>query len=620
MCIMCNPAFAEAFRNFSFSSRRQILKSAATVAAGAIACEAIGPIAALAETPIPAGAKATSLQDIVDQFKTNLPRATIFRAKEIVTLDPAKPKATAVAVIGDRILAVGSVEELKAAAGGQPFVIDETFADKVIVPGLIGQHEHPFLTALTMMSEIIAIEDWGLPSGTVPAAKNREAYRKRLLAANAKLKEPKELLFTWGYHQGFHGRLTRSDLDKISSTRPIIVWHRSCHEFIVNTKALETYGVDKAFVASLPESAKAQTNYDEGHFWEQGIFAVAPKFLPAVAANDRLRRGLEFITKYYHANGVTIACEPGGLHAKKLQDAVNAVLSRPETPFRFYFIPDGKAIYETFADNAVSEAEKTLSWGHGMTVMMPKAIKLFADGAVFSQLMQLREPYLDGHHGEWIMSPEPFAKAFRVYWEAGYQIHVHTVGDKGLDMVLDNIEANARRHPRYDHRTVIVHFAVSQKDQIARIKRLGAIVSGNPYYVAALADKYREAGLGPERADNMVRMGDVERAGISYSLHSDTPMAPGPPLLLMHCAVNRTTMSGRVAGPDQRISRLAALKAVTLDAAYSLRLESEMGSIASGKLANLTILDENPLTVDPAKIKNISVWGTVQEGRVLPVA
>jgi hypothetical protein len=116
-----------------------------------------------------------------------------------------------------------------------------------------------------------------------------------------------------------------------------------------------------------------------------------------------------------------------------------------------------------------------------------------------------------------------------------------------------------------------------------------------------------------------VRLGDVERAGISYSLHSDMPMAPGQPLFLMHCAVNRTTVSGRVAGPDQRISRLSALKAITLDAAYSLRLENEVGSIVPGKLANFTILGESPLTVDPAKIKDVPVWGTVHEGRVLPV-
>jgi hypothetical protein len=114
-------------------------------------------------------------------------------------------------------------------------------------------------------------------------------------------------------------------------------------------------------------------------------------------------------------------------------------------------------------------------------------------------------------------------------------------------------------------------------------------------------------------------MGDVERAGISFSYHSDMPMAPGQPLLLMWSGVNRVTNDGNVRGPEQRVSRLGALKAVTLDAAYSLQMEKDVGSIAAGKFANFTILADNPVTIDPMKIKDIKVWGTVHEGRVLPV-
>lgn len=610
MCVMCNPAFAEAFRNSAFPSRRQMLKSAAAATTGAFFCDAAAP----------ALAREDSLQDLAGRFAGGKqPGVTIFRAKEIVTLDPDKPSATAVAVLGDRILAVGSVDELKSAAAGQPFTIDETFADKVITPGLIAQHDHPLLTGLTMVSEIIAIEDWVLPSGVVPAAKSPDEYRKRLAEADAKLKDPAALLVTWGYHPVFHGPLTRADLDRISSGRPIIVWHRSAHEFIVNTKALQTYGIDAAFIGGLSEGAQKQSNLDEGHFWEGGMFGVIPKLLPAIATPDRLRRGLEFVVGYYHANGVTLGCEPGGLFSKQLQDAQNAVLSRPESPFRFYFIPDGKSISAAFPDTTISETEKVLSWGEGMTAMTPGLIKLFADGAIYSLAMQVRDPYIGAGHGEWIMDPDVFARAFKVYWDAGYQIHIHVNGDAGLDMVLDNVETNMRRHPRYDHRTVAIHLAVSQKDQVERMKRLGVIVSANPYYVRALADAYAKEGLGPERADSMVRLGDIERAGVSYSLHSDMPMAPGQPLFLMHCAVNRTTVSGRVAGPEQRATRLAALKGVTLNAAHSLRMENDVGNIVPGKLANFTILGDNPLTVDAAAIKDIPVWGTVHEGRVLPV-
>ena len=218
-----------------------------------------------------------------------------------------------------------------------------------------------------------------------------------------------------------------------------------------------------------------------------------------------------------------------------------------------------------------------------------------------------------------MMDLDVFARAFQTYWDSDYQIHVHVNGDKGLDMVLDQLENNLKRNPRIDHRTVLIHFAVSQPDQIDRIKKLGAIVSANPYYPVALADNYRSNGLEPARADNMVRLGDIERAGISYSLHSDMPMAPAQPLFLMWSAVNRITNDGNLRGAEQRVSRLGALRAVTLDAAYSLRLEKQVGSIEPEKLANFTVLGENPVTIDPLEIKDIKVWATIHEGRIFPI-
>lgn len=568
-----------------------------------------------------ASSQAPSLQDLARATQTAeaTPGLVIYTAREIVTLDPAKPSAQAVAVLGRRISGVGSLEELKAGAGKQPFTVNTTFANRVIVPGFIAQHDHPLLAALTMTSEIIAIEDWVLPQGISKAAKNHEDYMRRLSEANAKLKDPDAVLLTWGYHHYFHGPLKKAELDGISATRPIIVWHRSGHEFYLNSAAERKFGITRTWYDELNQSQKQQTDFENAHYWEQGGFAVMPKLVGAIATPERVRAGLAFVEDYFHANGVTLGCEPGGIVAKKAQDAQNAVMSSPSNPLRWYYIVDGKSITGAYPDSQVAaESKKLLTWGNGMTAYLPKQVKLFADGAIFSQAMQVNGGYQDGHSGEWMMDPEFFARTFRIYWDLGYQLHVHVNGDGGLDLVLDQLEANMKRHPRADHRTVIVHFAVSTPEQVARIKRLGAIVSGNPYYPVALADNYRVNGLDPARADSMVRMGDVERAGISYSFHSDMPMAPGQPLFLMWSAVNRVTNDGNVRGPEQRVSRLGALKAVTLDAAYSLRLEKDVGSIVTGKLANFTILGDNPVTTDPMMIKDIKIWGTVQEGRVLP--
>ena len=260
-----------------------------------------------------------------------------------------------------------------------------------------------------------------------------------------------------------------------------------------------------------------------------------------------------------------------------------------------------------------------MTWGRGKTEFLPKQTKLFADGAIFSQAMQMIDGYTDGHDGEWMMDLELFQEAFDTYWDAGYQLHIHQNGDAGLEMVLDVLEAAQKRNPRDDHRTTIVHFGFSTTKQVDKIAQLGAIVSANPYYLTALADNYAVNGIGPQRADEMVRLGDVVRAGIPLSFHSDMPMAPGQPLYLVWAAVNRTAVSGRVAGPDQRISVEDALKAVTLDAAYSLRLEDKVGSLEAGKLANLTILGDSPYEIDPMDIKDIRIWGTMHEGSIHPI-
>lgn len=566
---------------------------------------------------------ASSLQDIGGASWKELPAITIYPAKEVVTLDPDRPTAKAVAVVDDRILATGDLEALKERAGDQEFRIDQTFADKVIVPGFIAQHDHPVLTALTMASEVLAIEDWALPDRTIPAVKDKADFMKRLSAAEEKLEDPDEPLVSWGYHPSFFGELTREQLNEISKTRPVVVWARSCHEIILNEAGLKAAGIDEEMVEGWSESQREQSNFEEGRFWEQGFFAaLATDLATMIATPEKLQTGLEIARDYMHAKGITFGNEPGGILVKPVQNGVNAVFSQPTMPFRWTFMVDGKTMCDRYDDDAqvLEESEKIASWYEGMTSQAPKMAKLFADGAIYSQLMVLREPYLDEHKGEWMTDLEVFQRAFRIYWDAGYQIHIHVNGDGGLDRVLDALETNLRRNPRYDHRTTIVHFAVSAKDQVDRIKRLGAIVSGNPYYVRALADNYSEVGLGPERADSMVRMGDVERLGISFSYHSDMPMAPADPLFLIWCGVNRITTSGRIAAPDQRVSREAALRAVTIDAAYSLKMEKEIGSIVAGKLANFTILGDNPVTCEAGVIKDIAIWGTVHEGRLLPVS
>ncbi len=215
--------------------------------------------------------------------------------------------------------------------------------------------------------------------------------------------------------------------------------------------------------------------------------------------------------------------------------------------------------------------------------------------------------------------PETLEEIARVYWKAGYQIHVHTNGDLGLDLVLDLLEKLLDEKPRFDHRFTIEHFGYSSPDQTRRIGRLGAIVSANPYYIYEAGLKFGELGLGVDRASSMARIGSIERERIPLALHSDAPMAPAEPLTLVWAAVNRFSSEGTVLCPEERLSLQQALRSITIDAAFILGIENEIGSIVSGKTADFTILEQDPYKVAPAKLKDIPIWGTVFEGKLFPI-
>jgi hypothetical protein len=538
--------------------------------------------------------------------------------KQLITLDASNANSNAVMVRGDRIHVVGMKDDLMMAYPDA--ALDYSHANDVMVPGFIEHHIHPLLAAITMNSEILAIDDWIVPNKQSIGVRDRAGYFKRLKELETNIEDADTPLISWGFHHYFHGKLTKDDLDAISSERPILIIHRSFHEFIMNTKALELFKINKEDLKDLNLEEQKLANYEQGHFSERGLIMVMPKIMQYLAAPQRIIKGLETTEKYIHEKGITLIANPGAMYNKSIQGAKNYVLGDKDTPFNSLFIPSGLYMLEHFDQSElIEEAEALLKWGQGRVQYLPKQVKLFTDGAMYSQNMVLRDGYLDGHQGVWLMEEKIFKDTFKIFWDAGYQIHIHQNGDSGLDRILDAVKENMQSNPREDHRTTIVHFGYSAFDQVKSMKDLGIIVSANPYYVTALSDLYSKVGVGYSRSQEMVRLGDVARAKIPLSLHSDMPMAPASPLLLMHAAVNRINYAGKVAGPSQRISPLEALMGVTLNAAYTLKLEMDYGSISQGKYANFTLLEENPLEVDPSKIKDIKVNGTIVEGREFPL-
>ena len=549
------------------------------------------------------------------------PETTIFYGGPIITMEKAKPTAEAVVTSQyGKIVYVGSE---KVALKQYPDSKKIDLNDKVLMPGFIEQHLHPFLGALTLNMPVIAPEEWQLPNKTWPAVTNHEDYIAALTAQEKALKDPNETLWTWGFNNYFHGELSRQELDKISSTRPIGVWHRSAHEFYVNSAFIEKYKLNQADVDKLGKEVADQVHLEKGHFLEGGaLIYLLPRIATDLANKERFTVGLKQMVTMLHQKGVTAYNEPGAFIPDYMIDTYLDVLGSESTPMYSFFTPESKTPYFTKGKEGVlKEVERitTTLPETGKVRYFDKQVKLLFDGAIISQLMKMKDGYQDGHHGEWIQTPEDVEAITKIFWENDYQVLVHVNGDLGVEKLIGILEKRQAEYPRKDHRFTIIHFANSTDAQIKKLKSLGAIISVNPYYVTGFSEKFGEVGLGKERAHAMVRLATIEKENISVSLHSDAPMAPSDPLLLAWSAATRITNSGNVVRPDLALSRDAALRGITIEAAYSWGQEQNLGSIKTGKIANFTILEQDPYKVELKKLKDIPIYGTVFEGKLFPI-
>ncbi|KOO13963.1 hydrolase [Vibrio xuii] len=546
---------------------------------------------------------------------------TLYVSSTMITMNDEQPRAEAVfADENGTIEFVGNKDKAKQL---YPNVEVVDLGERVVMPGFIEQHLHPFLGALTLSMPVIAPEEWQLPSRTWPAVTGHEAYLSALKAVEAEMPNDNEVLWTWGYNNFFHGELNRAILDTISETRPIAVWHRSAHEFYVNSAFVEKYGLNQADIDKQGEEVKAQSDLAGGHFWEGGaLIYLLPRIYTDLGNKERFEFGLNQMVEMLHQKGVTAYNEPGAFIPPEMIDTYLRILGADSTPMYSFFTPESKTPFlmkgKEGVVNAVEQVTKTLP-EEGKVRYFDKQIKILFDGAIISQLMKMKDGYLDGHHGEWIQTPEDVEAITKAFWEKDYQILVHVNGDKGVEKLIEIMKRRQAEYPREDHRFTIVHFANSTDEQVKQLKELGAIISVNPYYVTGFGQRFGEVGLGEERAHAMVRLATIEKEGIPVSLHSDMPMAPSDPLLLAWSAVTRQTNEGKVLRPDLALSLDAALRGITIEAAYSWGMEDTLGSIEVGKKANFTILEQDPYKVDVNQLKDIPIYATVFESKLFPI-
>ena len=554
------------------------------------------------------------------------PPLTIFTARQIHTMDESMPTATAVAVAEGRIVAVGDMASMAPWREGREVSVDERFAGQVLLPGLVDNHIHPFLGAILMPMELIAPEAWRQPDGSLrPAARSPADYRRLLLERTAAKTDKSDWFISWGYQPSLHGRYDRELLDQLFPDRPVILWHRSFHETYMNTSATDKLGLTAADTAGHP-----QIDWPRGHFYETGNKAVVMRLMPYLLRPEWYHEGLRRTAALMHMGGITTAGDMlfGSINPEHEVQALEQVLEREAAPMRVVNVFDARSFSNRASGiKAMGPPQQPIDFAAGLTAMQPwlergsakvwyaKAAKLFADGAMFSQLMQMNAPgYTDGHHGEWLMAPQVLKAGVATYWNAGFTVHVHVNGDGGMDAVLAALESAQDGKPRFDHRFHAHHIGFHAQAQTARLAALGAHASVNPYYIHALADDYSRFGLGAERASQITRCGSMLREGMRVSFHSDFMMAPPEPLTLAWCAATRRTGSGQVVSPSERLTLMQALRGVTIDAAWALRVEHEVGSIAAGKRADFVVLEDDPFEFGVERLNEVRVAGTVFEG------
>ncbi|WOJ93038.1 amidohydrolase family protein [Congregibacter variabilis] len=541
----------------------------------------------------------------------------IYTAAKVITMDPGQPVATAVAVNDGRIVAVGDLAQLQSTPALGDYAIDRRFDKKVLSPGFIDPHVHPTLPAVLTQLPFLAPDDWDLPTGSFPGALTPEDFESRLRALVAAHEGPLPFI-VWGYHPLWHGDVYREQLSEWFPNQSVMLWHRSFHELILNDAAIAELALSEAQVRQLHES-----DWERGHFWENGLKALVPK-LGFLFEPTRFLQGMENFLAMAHRGGVTTALDMGtGIFGNPEQELalIRKAVADTNAPIRIIMTP---IITDFLArGRSPAQAEQEIDrWrdSNSERVMVDRHFKLMMDGAIYSGLAQMGPPgYLDGHKGQW-MAPLEVTQAWGAhFWKAGYKIHAHTNGDASAAALIDMLRELQIEHPRADHRLTLEHFAYTTEEQVRQLKDLGAVISANPYYHYILSDLYGDAWLGPDRSAQMVRLGSAERLGVPLALHSDAPMAPMEPLTLAWTATNRITINGNATGQEQRISLDAALRGITIDAAWVMGWEDEIGSIRAGKRADFTVLEQDPYEVGIIGLRNVSIWGTVFEGRPVKI-
>jgi len=521
----------------------------------------------------------------------------------VLTMDPARPRASAVAVTGGRI------EALDAGASRAARVVDLRGA--TVLPGFHDAHNHMVGFGMSL-SEV----DISSP----PIGSLDELYAA--IARRAEATAPGDWVIGSGYDQNKLGaHPDRDALDRAAPGRRVWLRHTSGHMCVVNTPVLAALGVDAAAIEVPGGRVATADGRPTGLLEERAQLLVGSLVYPYPLAE--LANAIALASAQYLKEGIT-SCTEAGIgggwvaHSPAELAAYAAARDSGRLGVRVELMTAGEVLHPLGAhpgDNLVAGLDLGIRTGFGDDWLRLGPVKIFADGSLVGRTAALHGAY-DGSDGSGYLQADAagLQAAIIAAHRSGWQVATHAIGDRAIDVVLDAYARALAEYPRRDPRHRIEHFAVVQPRQVARAAELGVIAVPQGRFATELGDGML-AAVGPARHGWLYRQRSLLEAGMVLPGSSDRPVVTGAPLLGIADMVNRRTASGAPFNPGEALTAEQALRAYTWGSAYASRQEHAKGSIAPGLLADLVVLSEDPAAVSPERIAGLTVLATIVGGQ-----
>ena len=532
----------------------------------------------------------------------------------ILTMEEKQSQAEAVATMGDKIVAVGKKAYIHKMAGPTTRVVD--LAGKTLVPGLNEPHNH------FAMYGVYALRLANLQSPPLGPVSNMKDLIEVLREKAGKTPKGE-----WIGGRGYDDTLmpekrhpTRHDLDQASTEHPVYITHVSGHLSVANSKALALAGVTKDTVEPPGGVIRKdpETLEPDGVLEEMPAQALVFRHLPPLTMELRLE-AMALAARDYLKTGVA-SCSDAGVAFPGVGSPAEIVAYQRGTNQGLIPIRMTMMVGAEFLLGADGKSPSFVT-GFGDDHLKIGPAKIIVDGSIQGYTGWLAKPYHvpfkgdSSYRGYPVTAPEKLNRLVLEAHKAGCQIAAHGNGDAAIDAILDAYQLAQKESPRPDARHRIEHCQMAREDQLDRMAELGVSPSFFASHTYYWGDRHKAIFMGPERAKRISPLKSALKRGIKFTLHSDCPVTPVSPLFCVFAAVNRITRNGEVLGPEFRLTPEEALRSVTIDAAWQTFDEKRKGSIEVGKLADFTILAENPLAVPPERIKDIKVEEVIIGGK-----